>query len=120
MPLKKLPVLLTDEELRMRGAHLAAHLEELSDARHDAKRTAEAFKEQRSTLELEISRLKTVILQRSEMREVEILEEKDWLEKTVSTVRLDTGEVIETRPMTMEERNRPLPFEPEEAGEASA
>jgi hypothetical protein len=120
METQKLPVKLTDKDLKMKGDELAKEVQKLADLKNAMKQSAEGFKSQRSKVELEIDRLKQLILSKTELRDVEVRENKNYKAKVVSTVRLDTREVIHTRPMKAHELQRPLPLDSHKAAKKQA
>lgn len=101
---RKLPVRLTDEELLERGGQLADAELSYRMIDEDRKRTVAGFKEQLDATELLMKTLSNVIRGKEELRDVECV----WLPNnrnlTVSLVRIDNNDTIETRPMTDEER----------------
>lgn len=114
---KRLPVKLTDDEIRLRGVE-AAKLSRLIDSTEaEAKMTAKMFKEDIERLAKEHSRLTEQIWAGQEYREVQIEERKCWGDQKVETIRLDTREIIDVRPMTPQELARPLPMFGAEEGE---
>jgi hypothetical protein len=111
MEMQWLPVKLTNDELRIKGNDLASEIEKQRDNKERAKSCAESFKDDRLRIELAILRLKDEILQKVEMRDVEVEESRDYVAKVVYITRCDTGEIIHRRTMTVEELQRPIPFE---------
>ena len=108
MPTRKLPVQLNDEEIADRGRAVAKAVEERA-ALQEAKKEADAdingkIKEQGGI----IRTLSRVIATGTEEREIEVEVKKDNESRTVSVIREDTGEVVETRPMTAEELQQNL------------
>jgi len=107
---RKLPVKLTREEVHHRGKRLATIEAEISDIEFEKKEVNADFKSKLEGRKTEIARLTREINEEAEYRQVQIIEQKDWDTREVLTIRQDTGEVIEARPMTPEERQRPIPF----------
>lgn len=99
---RQLPCKLTEEEITARGCHLAEVEREIEKKEDEKQRHAKALgdeiKEMRSRTRLIAQEIST----RTTYRDVEITEQKVGVH--METVRLDTGEVIETRPLTAEER----------------
>jgi hypothetical protein len=107
---KWLPVHLTDDEVRARGERIVALMQERTEADADAKRQRDAHKARVSDLDKTMTHLAHEVRTRTEHRDVEVKEAFDHDRGLVETVRLDTGEVVETRPMTARERQKPLDF----------
>lgn len=103
MQTMSLPVALTDEELRARGAELARKVqlaEELTEARKDAaKAAADEIKE----VAAEVASLSTVVTSRREYRDVEVDVRKNLEARTMDTFRIDTGELVHSRGLTTAE-----------------
>lgn len=116
---KRLPVKLTDEELRLRGENLAAFEKQIGELEAEKKSSNDNFKSKIEACELEIERLVTQITERQELRDVQIEEIKDWDNQQVRTIRVDTQETVDVRPMTPNELSRPLPFGEERAAKKS-
>lgn len=99
-----LPVPLTDEELNDTGARLARLHEEASAHLAHSKDVKAALKAR----ELEIvSQQAAMALRRNSgkiIKPVEIQSEADFHAGVVETIRMDTKEVIRTRPLTVAER----------------
>lgn len=107
---RKLPVKLTNEEVRLRGKRLAALQAEIASLETKKKAAADDFKSQIGERETEMSRLTREINEERELRDVQVTEEKNWELGEVHLIRLDTGEVVEIRPMTPQELKRPSLF----------
>lgn len=108
---RNLPCRLTDDELRQRGDSLAEVVQELH-AEDDRQADVKAQMKARLTeLEAKQTRYAIVISRREEYRDVECDLFADTVRGTVDIVRRDTGDTIETRPITEDERQRALPLE---------
>ena len=104
MPTRKLPVQLTDDEIADSGRSVAKAVEQKAALQEEKKAQTADIK-----LQGEIIRtLSHVIATGVEEREIEVEVRKDNDSKTVSVVREDTGEVVETRAMTPEELQQSL------------
>lgn len=101
---EKLPVQLSDEEVRLRGEELAAKRKEWEAVKAEAKAAAQAAKSQLDELDTDISELARVVRARTEWRDVEVIEQRDFDRGLVETIRTDTGEVVRSRAMTGGER----------------
>jgi hypothetical protein len=105
---KKLPVLLTEDELRERGDALAESVEKTA-ALAEEKKAQDAEINGKIKLSKEITRkLSRIIASKTEDREVECEITKDFERGTVTVHRCDTGEVVETRAMSPEERQEEM------------
>jgi hypothetical protein len=110
-----LPVKLTEGELSLRAQELASSESVLSEAEvrleqfiEDAKSTKKVIESEISGARHSVGRLARIVLDRKEHREVPIMEEPDYEAGAVNTIRTDTNEVVATRGMTAEERQRSL------------
>ena len=105
---KKLPVQLTEDELRERGDALAANVEQTA-ALKEEKKAQDADINGKIKLANEITRkLSHIITMKTEDRDVECDVVKDYKANTVTTFRSDTGEQVDQRPMSAEERQEEL------------
>lgn len=105
---RNLPVTLTDEELRHRGDALAAQLDELDRIEAKVKAAKEAAKGPKEKAEATIGELRRQLRTRSEDRLVDCEEVKRFAQRCAETIRLDTGEVVSTRPLTAQEMQTEL------------
>lgn len=110
-----LPVKLSEPELSLRAQEMASAESVLDDAETRLDQFVEAAKGTRKQIETEIAgarsevrRLATVVRERRENRAVPIMEENDYEAGAVHTYRTDTNEIVATRGMTPEERQRSL------------
>ncbi len=99
-----LPCVLSDAEIQARGEELAEA--ELARQRlvAEKKAAAEAFKGPIAEQVDLISKLSKEISEEVEMRDVEVSHRPDFENGVVDVVRMDTGEVVESRAMTDEDR----------------
>lgn len=105
---KQLPVRLTDEELRHRGDELASQLDLMDEI--DARITAakEAAKGPRQQTQERIFELRDQLRRKAEDRLVDCEMIKRFDQRCAETVRLDTGEIVGTRPLTAQEMQTKL------------
>lgn len=110
-----LPVKLTEPELALRAQELASAERTLDDAEKRLDNFVEAAKGTKKGIETEIAdargsvrQLARVVRDRKEDRQVPILEDSDFEAGAVNTYRTDTNEIVATRGMTPEERQRSL------------
>lgn len=106
MQTKRLPVALTDEEIRLRGVQMAGLENQYEEASGEAKQTAKSYKDTLEGLRLSILKLSDQIASGKEYRDVQVEERKDWDTQEVLTLRCDTFEVVDRRPMTPNELQR--------------
>jgi len=100
---RNLPVELTKDEVRMRGESLARKHAEW-DAVESARKAAMTHaKSEEEKLEAEMKLLAEAIRTGKEYRDVEVREMRNDMALSMDTVRQDTGEVIEQRPLGPEE-----------------
>jgi hypothetical protein len=113
---ERLPVKLTEEELRERGRSMARIEGEIRAHAAHCEAVKKELKSKESALAAELCRLGEILRNESEERDVDIqLEELEGERKgrrRVAIVRMDNGEVVEERPMRDEELQQPLPLEP--------
>lgn len=112
---RNLPVLLTDEELLRRGKRIAAIEEDIGRVEYTLTSAKGQHKAEVTRLEGERAQLSRDIRNGYEHRSVEVEVRHDYRAATVVTSRTDTGEVIDTRTMTIEERQVELELELAEA-----
>lgn len=110
-----LPVKLSEGELSLRSQEMASAERALGEAEARLDAWTEAAKATKKQLENEIGearwevkRLGEIVRDRKEKREVPILEDADYEAGAVHTYRTDTNEIVETRGMTPEERQRSI------------
>lgn len=113
---RELPVKLTDAELRERAKELGAAIEDHAIAERQKKAAADDFKMQLEALDTKISNLGHIVTRGEEYRPVAITTRKDFERSKVETIRLDTNEVVDSRPMTLDEKQSGL-FDDEESQE---
>jgi len=127
--LRTLPVTLAPDEVAQRAAELARELHDQAVAEEAAAATKKHIAKDLEARALRISRLGRVVHTQREDRQIDCHEEHSALDGTARTVRDDTGEVVDTRPLTQEElrdaRQEALPgfrvgssVEPRSAAEA--
>lgn len=99
---RKLKCDLSEQEVRERADKLAMLVGE-KDSLEDSRKVDSKRRKEIDQLGATMCRLGIEISTRSEFRNVECVEERDWDDKTVSLVRKDTGEVVESRKMRPDE-----------------
>lgn len=99
-----LPVKLSKSEVVERGQLAAQVLHKIDEAEAEKKRVAADVKERTEALESELRRLSYIVEREEEDRTVECSWHFDFMKNEKNLIREDTGEVVETKPMTDEER----------------
>lgn len=114
---RSLPVILTQDEFDARAAHLASSIVELDSVDSEIEAVKEARKsqlaglaEKRERQMKEVRRLTRIVEKRAEDRDVECEQRIDLERKLIEIVRLDTGEVVDTRGMTPFDMQQILDF----------
>lgn len=101
---KQLPVKLTNEEKIAKGLEQARLRDAIRAVKAEKKVAMTGFAERLAALEKDRDRVSDDIRDGIETRAVEVREERNYRLGTLRLVRVDTGEVVETRAMTAEER----------------
>lgn len=101
--LRSLPVRLTQQEVLERGEQLARTVTDLRVAEEVEKARKNEVKMTLDGKKLEVERLSEVVSKREEPRQVDCEERVSVVNGIAQIVRLDTGEVIETRSLSREE-----------------
>lgn len=108
---RSLPCRLTDSELLTKADELSVVVQEVS-AEEDRQTDVKAqMKAKLTELDARKTRLAITIGRKEEYRDVRCEVQADAQAGTVTVIRMDTGEALETRPMTEDERQRALPLE---------
>ena len=108
---RRLPVHLTDEQKLIMGHDLAATVQEAASEVEAQKTQKEQMKAKLSELAARAARLSSIIASGTEYLDVEVEVRLGAAE--VQVVRLDTGEVVERRPPSDQERQQRLELEEE-------
>lgn len=103
---------LTDKEKIERGFDLAHKHNEKLQLEADMKSARSQYQSRIDAVVGEISSLSNKIREGAEFRDVECVKAFDWTEKLVTTNRLDTLEIIETRTMRQEELQTEINLKP--------
>lgn len=104
MKTEKLPVRLTEPELRARGDELAEKVRDRRLLDEQRKDTARDYRERLEVMDEQIGELARAVRDRTEDREVNIREEPDFKRGVMQIVRLDTGETVRERVLEEGER----------------
>lgn len=108
---RNLPCRLTEGELLARADDLSVVVQETTAEEGRQTDVKAQMKARLTELDARKTRLAITIGRKEEYRDVEVEHLADLQAGTVSVIRTDTGESIETRPMTEQERQTSLPLE---------
>lgn len=101
--LRTLPVKLDPHEVAQRADELARELHDQAVAEEAAQSTKKKIAKDLEERANRISRLGRIVHTRREDRQIDCHEEHSALDGTARTIRDDTSEVVDTRPLTQEE-----------------
>ena len=101
--LRTLPVKLDPHEVAQRADELARELHDQAVAEEAAQSTKKKIAKDLEERANRISRLGRIVHTRREDRQIDCHEEHSALDGTARTIRDDTQEVVDTRPLTQEE-----------------
>lgn len=101
---RSLSVMLTEEEARAKGIELASYVQQLNELEERAKQISADMKKEIKALQAKVMVLTRIVRTGKEDREVECYERRNNSLMTIETYRTDTGELVETRPMSANER----------------
>lgn len=103
---KQLYVSLDEEELRLKGDHLSARVKQLEDIERRKSASSKALKAEQDAASADASKLADEIKHKREVRPVACR----WrmLTERWELYRIDTGEVVDTAPITMADRQGEL------------
>ena len=99
-----LPCRLSNDEVRERGEKVAELHRQRDALEIKRKETVDLIKAQVNEIDGQIVALCTEIIGKAEWRSVEVKREKDFKRNVEELIRVDTGEVVQTRALTPEER----------------
>lgn len=103
-----LSVPLTPDEFEQRALALASTESELRAEEERQDSVKAGLKQAVSDISRKRTMLAEIVSRREELRDIECEDTFDYAAGNVTRVRLDTGEVLLTRPMTPEERQRSM------------
>lgn len=108
---RNLPCRLTETELLARADNLSVVVQETTAEEGRQTDVKAQMKARLTELDARKTRLAITIGRKEEYRDVEVELMADVQAGTVTTYRQDTGEAIDTRPMSEKERQTTLPLE---------
>ena len=106
----RLPVKLNDDDLLARGRQLVENMRKTAASEEAREVENKKRKSEIELLEEVTARISSTISSGSEEREVECELRKDYVHGSVTTVRSDTGEVVDERTMSADERQDVMAF----------
>lgn len=105
------PVILSDEEFEAKASELAVLERELQELRAAKKAAAADYGSKIEATQGAINVAASIVERRSEIREVDCVEEVSLQKKIVEIFRADTGELVDTRGITNADIQRALPMD---------
>lgn len=112
--MRRLPVKLSPSELQACSDALAGVVQAYDELKDEAKAVAKDLKERLEALGAKRASLASIVERRQEVRAVECREAPNFERNVVEIVRLDTGELVDIRELTAEDRQASF-FEEENA-----
>lgn len=109
---------LSDAEVQQRGQDAARLLMQIDQLDEEKRAAAADYKEQIKAKETELRKLGREIRERAEHRDVPCVTRPNAAAGVMETIRLDTGELVRSRPLTHEERQARFPFDARRAAAA--
>lgn len=100
---QELPVKLTMEETLDKGKRLSVLHGEINTLREQRKASNSEFKSKIDEKTLMSEEMARVIREGYEIRQVEVVEEKDFDDRKIRTIRTDTGEIVGVRSMGLDD-----------------
>lgn len=105
---RSLPVQLTETERMARAMSAAESQSEYCEVEARKKDATSTLGRKLKDIRANIEKLQEAVRTSTEHQQVQIETKRNEERRTIETVRLDTGEVVDTRPMTLEERQGKL------------
>ncbi len=102
---------LSEEEHLQRSMKLASMVQKKFLLEDEAKRKSKLLKKEIDDLTLEINVVSAAVASKKEHREIKVELFKDMDKKTIETMRTDTGEIVDSRPLTEAELQDDFQFE---------
>lgn len=98
-PTRRLPVELSMDEKLVHSSRIVSLLTEIKMIDVERREVAKDFKRRIDAMQAEFQALTDAVASGYEFRDVEVRQEKDAKKKEVRLVRIDTDDVVSTRPM---------------------
>ena len=102
---------LTDDELLSRGEYLSTLVQEKESLELQKKEVATDYKTRIDDKTSRANEIAKIIKQGFEERAVEVTEQSDYTARTIAIIRIDTGEVVNTRSMAIEDSQEEMSFD---------
>ena len=102
---------LTPEEISQASDDLARHLDEHEAVENELAALKSQFKGKLELAQANINTKKRLVRDKREMRYVDVEVVSDYTECTIRITRLDTGEIVEDRKMTGDEKQLKIEFD---------
>lgn len=103
-----LPVELSDAKILERSREMGQLLEQKRKIEREKAQIVKDFSDQIKDISGEIAKLTTIVNTGQEEQQVTCVREYDHNNKEVREVRIDTGEILTTRPLQVDESQIPL------------
>ena len=117
---KSLKCQLTSDELLAAGLSLAEALEREEALENEKKAVTDQFKAQITEVTAQVTVKRNLVQNKYEYRPTDCEEIHDFTKSVVNIYRLDTGELINQRAMTQDEKQGKLDFDKAEADKKKA
>jgi len=111
---KELPVVLTPDEIRERGVMMAQHINKIEGLVAQKAQVNKEIGDEIKNLQADLSLVATAVRTGEEMQMIDVLVKADPDKPLITSTRLDTGEVFDTRAMTPDEQQEEMPGTTEE------
>ena len=102
--IETLEVELTAKERQSAGENLARVLAEIQRLDDRKAAVVAALKEQRAELEADVAVYRDQVNHRRKIIDIDVQDQRNDREGVMETIRMDTGEVLRSRPYTADER----------------
>lgn len=102
--IETLEVELSAKERQSAGENLARVLAEIQRLDDRKAAVVAALKEQRAELEADVAVYRDQVNHRRKIIDIDVQDQRNDQEGVIETIRMDTGEVLRSRPYTAEER----------------
>ncbi len=106
----EIEVQLNDHDVAQKARQAAVLATEIAELEAEKKESDAAYKKKIGGKEEERDKLLSEIGRGRATLELKVIEHRDWEQKMVEQRRVDTGEVVRSRPMNLREYQQPLPI----------
>ncbi len=108
---KRLPIRLTQDELEVKSSELAKALKKKGEIEAEKKSFNGRLISQLEEVEIEIGNLTNIVYEKTEYRPVRCEIRFNYERSIVEILRTDVGQVVESRSMTIDEKQQKLQFD---------